>query len=151
AAQGAAHSVWARRTPRSNLLPPRESAPAATHRARRVTERDLRPKGLRLLRPARVDEHRVQGGRGGDEQAVLLGAAEGEVRHGLGDADLAEELAFGGVAADAGLGAGPEVAVGVEAEAVEAAGVALGEHAAVGQALAVDDVEDAHVARLPGV
>jgi hypothetical protein len=35
----------------------------------------------------------VEAGRGGDEEAVALRPAEADVRHDLGDEDLAEQLA----------------------------------------------------------
>ena len=91
---------------------------------------------------------RIERRRSADEQAVALGAAEGDVGDHLRDEDLADQRAVGVVAVDALAGARPDAALPVDAEAVEEAGGRFGEDLAALQALAVGgDGEAADVAR----
>src|ERR1700761_454046 len=72
----------------------------------------------------RVEVNGIDGGAGGDEQAVPLLAAEAQVGGGLGQMDLADEVAVRGVAAHtvlAGIGpahAAPDIAIGIRPHAV---------------------------------
>src|SRR5690606_19568078 len=92
-----------------------------------------------------VDVDRIERRGRGDEQAVLLRAAEAQIRHDLGDEDLAEQGAVGPETVDAVPGARPDVAVGVEAEAVELAGVADGENSGIRHGAGAADIEGADV------
>src|SRR5262245_57302272 len=99
----------------------------------RERQRLASPSPGRARRAADREVDRVQRGGRADEQPVALGAAEADVGDDLGDGDLAEQRAVGGVAVDAVARAGPQVAVDVEPEAVEQADVAGLEHLAARQ------------------
>jgi hypothetical protein len=75
---------------------------------------------------------RIKRRRAADEQPVALQAAETDIGHHFGYVHLAEQGAVGMVAADAVAGARPEVAVLVDAKAVEDADGAGGEYGATG-------------------
>ena len=77
-------------------------------------------------------------GGGADEEAVPLAPTEADVGADLGDEDLAEEGAVRGEAVDAVAGRAPDVAAGVDAEAVEGARLADREVVAVVDGLAVE-------------
>src|SRR6516165_10795769 len=71
-----------------------------------------------------VDEDRVQRAGRADEQVVAFRAAEGEVGHDLGDVQLAEQRAVRVETVQPIRGRRPDAAPGVEADAIEVAGVA---------------------------
>src|SRR5262249_7329602 len=89
------------------------------------------PDALRGLGSGGADEDGIERCGGGDEQAVAARAAEGEVGDHLGDLDAAEQVALLAPAFDALLGAGPNIAFDIEAEAVRHAMLDLAEHAAL--------------------
>src|SRR5215831_16367194 len=88
-----------------------------------------------------------------DEQAIALGPAEAQVGAALGQEYAPDELALGvpdshAVVPFAAAPAAPEVALGVDAEAVGNAGPAVDEHLSVRHPRAVvDHVVDADLAR----
>src|SRR4051812_14199805 len=88
---------------------------------------------------------------GGDEESVALGSAEAEVGDHRGGADLSEECAVGGVSVDAVTGAGPDVALAVDPEAVGDPGADLDEDLAAAEALAALHPEGADVMRAVGI
>lgn len=99
----------------------------------------------------RIDEDRIDRGAGGDEEPVLLDAAEAQIRGGFRQMDPADQGSARGIAAHAvflGIAPphrAPDVAVGVRPDAVGITGREIfGEELAVAQ-FAVGDVEDADV------
>src|SRR5262245_56837077 len=74
-----------------------------------------------------ADISRIERCRRRDEQPVALCAAEADVRHHLRNQDLAQKLAARGETVNAVAGAGPDIAVRVEPEAVGQSGADLGE------------------------
>ena len=93
----------ARRDPRAG----RAGLHVDLHQAVAVPRRPLASRGVvprgrgqgralrRVTDPADVEAHQVHGPRRGDEQVVALGAAEGEVRCGLGEEQLADQRPVG--------------------------------------------------------
>src|SRR6185312_12990263 len=97
----------------------------------------------RALNSRCVDIYRIERCGRCDKEPVAAFAAEGDVGDDLGHLDAAEQRAVGRIAFDA-VGAGPDVAVHVDPEAIrDAAALDVAEHAAVGQLLAVHDIEGA--------
>ena len=100
------------------------------------------------LRSGRGHVHRIDLVSAGDEEPVPLRPAEDEVRDALREVDAAEQVAFRREDVDAGAGRGPDVAVGVDPEAV---GEALLEDelgVAALQCVVLFDLEGADVPRL---
>ena len=83
----------------------------------------------------------------GDEEAVALRTAEGEVGDVLREVELAEDVALRGKDVDGRAGARPEIAVGVDAEAVGDAVLELEAGLAALQAVVLADLEGPDVAR----
>ena len=105
-----------------------------------------------LERPYAVDreEDGVERGCGADKEAVALGTAEDEIGDGLGNEDLAEKGAIGVEDVNAVGGAHPAAALGVEAEAVEAAVGGFGPDVAAGKPAGFQiDIDSISSARLP--
>src|SRR5207237_5475561 len=93
------------------------------------------------------DVNSVQRGRGSDEQAIPFRPTEGHVGDALRYVDFAQELAVRREAVHTLAGAGPDISVGVEPEAVCDAGADIREQAAVAQALAVVNIISANMVR----
>src|SRR4051812_35240833 len=74
--------------------------------------------GASAARAAHAHMKRIDGSRRGDEQAIAVQSAEGQIGYDFGYQDLAEQRAIGRVAMHAVFGAGPDVAVLVDAHAV---------------------------------
>jgi len=85
----------------------------------------------RPRRCAGIQVHRVERTRGTDEQPVQLRPTEAHVGHSLRHTDLAEELAFGGIAMHAVARARPQMPLSIDAKPVEEARGAIGEDLAV--------------------
>src|SRR5262249_50938171 len=98
-------------------------------------------RGSRALHPVHREVDAVERGRGGNVEIVPLRSAEGDVADDLGHLDLAEQVALRRVAVHAVAGAGPDIAVGIEPEAVGEPRADVGEQPAARQLLAADDVE----------
>src|SRR5690606_18855611 len=97
------------------------------------------------------DEDRIDGSPGGDEQPVAAGAAECQVRDRLRHEDLAEKIAFGRKAMDAVSRTRPQIALDIQPESNGPPVVDRAEDAAIGEPAAIDDVEDADMARGAGI
>src|SRR5262245_17083723 len=93
-----------------------------------------------------VDVYRIERRGRRDKEAISPLAAEAHVGDDLRHVDAAEQGAVRGIALDAVVGAGPQVAGHVHAETIGNSGLDVAEHAAVGEALAVDHIEGADVA-----
>ncbi|CAM2160147.1 hypothetical protein PT2222_70130 [Paraburkholderia tropica] len=97
-------------------------------------------------RAAHANRQRIDRGRRRDEQTVAIEAAEREIRDRFGNQDLAEQRAVRRIAVHAIGGAGPDVAVFVDAQAVRNALLHRHENAAVHEP-SVAHVECANMAR----
>src|SRR5262249_47425216 len=95
-----------------------------------------------------VEKHRIQRCRAADEQAVQFWTTEADIGDRLWNEDSAEKRAIARVATHAVAGRQPEVAVQIDAEAVEYADRTDREHLAARQRLAVGrHLELSHVVR----
>src|SRR5215472_1730710 len=112
---------------------------------------------LRNLGTACVYVQRVQRLAGRQEETVFLRAAEAEVRAGFRQANLANQLSIGRDDLDAVVvfptpsRTGPDVAIHVAADAVEASFTHVEELAAIGQAHAVNYVIYTQLVRVAGI
>src|SRR5262245_13561363 len=87
----------------------------------------------RSLGAGGVDIDRVQRSGRRDKQAVAALTAEGDIGHELRHVDPAQMRSIRSIAFDAGMTAGPQVALHVDPEAIRNAGLDVAEHPAVGQ------------------
>src|SRR3954462_10202842 len=112
-----------------------------------LLSRYLKYSGASAARAAHTHMKRIDGSRRGDEQAIAIQSAEGQIGYDFGYQDLAEQRAIGRVAMHAVFGAGPDVAVLVDAHAVWNATLHLRKNTPVAQTAFARHIEYADMAR----